>query len=91
MACPGQKLGENKALIKLMQDHYDAGGTVAAICAAPGLVLSQLKGIKGATVTCYDGFEHKLTGGRSCFESRAAHYQRTHYYRTQSAMHFLCI
>ena len=27
VACPGQKLGENKVLIKLMQDHYDAGGT----------------------------------------------------------------
>lgn len=70
---PGsKKLGENKVLIKLMQDHYDAGGTVAAICAAPGLVLSQLKGIKGAKVTCYDGFEHKLTEAGAVFEPRAA-------------------
>jgi len=70
---PGAKtLGSNKALIKLMQDHYDAGGSLAAICAAPGFVLSQLKGIEGAKVTCYDGFEQKLTEAGAIFEPRAA-------------------
>lgn len=70
---PGSKsLAECKPLIKLMQAHYDAGGTVAAICAAPGLVLSQLKGIAGATVTCFDGFEGYLEKAGAHFEPRPA-------------------
>lgn len=70
---PGSKsLAECKPLIKLMQAHYDAGGTVAAICAAPGLVLSQLKGIAGATVTCFDGFEAYLEKAGARFEPRPA-------------------
>lgn len=36
---PGSKnLAACKPLIKAMKAHYEAGGTVAAICAAPGLV-----------------------------------------------------
>ncbi|MBQ6015510.1 MAG: DJ-1/PfpI family protein [Bacteroidales bacterium] len=70
---PGSKsLAECKPLIKLMQAHYDAGGTVATICAAPGLVLSQLKGIAGATVTCFDGFEGYLEKAGAHFEPRPA-------------------
>lgn len=70
---PGSKnLAACKPLMKLMQAHYDAGGTVAAICAAPGLVLSQLKGIEGATVTCFDGFEDKLVQAGARFEPRPA-------------------
>ena len=70
---PGSKsLAACKPLIKLMQDHYDAGGTVAAICAAPGLVLSQLHGIAGATVTCFDGFETYLEKAGAHFEPRPA-------------------
>ena len=70
---PGSKsLAACKPLIKLMQEHYDAGGTVAAICAAPGLVLSQLRGIAGATVTCFDGFEGYLEKAGAHFEPRPA-------------------
>ena len=70
---PGSRnLAGNKALIECMQGHYDAGGTVAAICAAPGLVLSQLKGIAGATVTCFDGFEDALEAAGARFEPRPA-------------------
>lgn len=70
---PGSKhLAACKPLIRLMQAHYDAGGTVAAICAAPGLVLSQLKGIEGATVTCFDGFQNSLIAAGAKFEPRAA-------------------
>lgn len=66
---PGSKnLAANKALIALMQAHYDAGGTVAAICAAPGLVLSQLKGIEGARVTCFEGFEEPLRAAGATVE-----------------------
>ena len=70
---PGSKsLAACKPLIKLMQEHYDAGGTVAAICAAPGLVLSQLRGIAGAKVTCFDGFEGYLEKAGAHFEPRPA-------------------
>lgn len=58
---PGTKnLAACKPLMKLMKDHYAEGGTVAAICAAPGLVLSQLDGLEGKKVTCFDSFEGYL-------------------------------
>lgn len=47
-------------LMELMLDHYAAGGSVAAICAAPSVVLSKLPGLAGKTMTCYDGFEPAL-------------------------------
>jgi 4-methyl-5(b-hydroxyethyl)-thiazole monophosphate biosynthesis len=43
-----------------MQDHYAQGGTVAAICAAPSVVLSLLPDLEGKKMTCYDGFEEAL-------------------------------
>ena len=55
---PGTKnLAATPWLIELMNAHYAAGGSLAAICAAPGFVLSQLKGIKGVRFTAYDGCE----------------------------------
>lgn len=59
---PGSKtLGEDKTLVEMMRSHYGKGGTVAAICAAPGLVLSRLEDIKGKKMTCYDGFDKVLS------------------------------
>lgn len=59
---PGSKtLGEDEALVEMMRAHYAQGGTVAAICAAPGLVLSRLSDIKGKKMTCYDGFDKVLS------------------------------
>ena len=58
---PGTKnLAADENLMAMMQQHYDDGGTVAAICAAPGLVLGQLYGIEGKQMTCFDGFESIL-------------------------------
>ena len=48
-------------LMDIMQDHYAQGGTVAAICAAPSVVLSLLPDLAGKKMTCYDGFEQALT------------------------------
>lgn len=60
---PGaQNLADQADLIALARRHATAGGTIAAICAAPGLVVSQLPGIYGRKVTCYDGFETALQG-----------------------------
>ena len=58
---PGSvNLSEKKELMELMQKHYAAGGTVAAICAAPSVVLGLLPGIAGKTMTCYEGFQAPL-------------------------------
>ena len=55
---PGTKnLAEIKDLMELMKSHYAEGGIVAAICAAPGLIVSQLPSLEGKRFTCYDGFE----------------------------------
>ena len=55
---PGTKnLAKDYYLMEQMIKHYGDGGTVAAICAAPGLVVSQLPTLEGKMFTCYDGFE----------------------------------
>jgi len=48
-------LASCKPLMDLMIAHYNEGGSVAAICAAPGYVVAQLPGLKGKKFTCYDG------------------------------------
>ena len=58
---PGSlNLAECGKLMDLMLKHYSEGGTVAAICAAPSVVLSKLPQLEGKTMTCYDGFEPAL-------------------------------
>lgn len=59
---PGTKnLASHGELVQLMREHYDEGGCVAAICAAPGLVASQLGDVRGRKFTCYDGFQDLMT------------------------------
>lgn len=54
-------------LVDCMQKHFSQGGTVAAICAAPAVVLSLLpledtvRERGGLKMTCYAGFEQHLT------------------------------
>ena len=70
---PGTRnLASCDMLMEMMQEHYDDGGTVAAICAAPGLVLGRLNGIDGKRVTCFDGFEGYLREAGAAFEPRPA-------------------
>lgn len=58
---PGSEyLAKDEKIIALMKEHYAAGGTVAAICAAPSLVAAQLPGLQGVKATCYDGMEANL-------------------------------
>ena len=60
---PGTRnLAANGELMDIMKRHRASGGTVAAICAAPGLVVSQLDDLEGIRFTCFDGFEDYLTG-----------------------------
>lgn len=70
---PGSKsLASCKKLIQAMKAHYKAGGTLAAICAAPGLVLRQLDDVKGLEFTCFDGFEQPLVDKGAVFTPRPA-------------------
>lgn len=71
---PGsKKLADCEPLIDLMKEHYELGGSVAAICAAPGLVLSQLgDALKGHEMTCFDGFEDALEACGARFVARPA-------------------
>ena len=65
---PGSKnLAACKALIAAMREHYAAGGSLAAICAAPGLVLSQLDVPEGLQFTCFDGFQDALIAEGATF------------------------
>lgn len=60
---PGSKnLAACAELTGLMKGHYAAGGSLAAICAAPGLVLSQLDAadLQGIGFTCFEGFQDAL-------------------------------
>lgn len=60
---PGtQHLAEYKPLMDLILAHYNDGGKVAAICAAPALVLSPLGILKGKKATCYKGMEPMVDG-----------------------------
>lgn len=70
---PGSKnLAACTPLIGLMRAHYAAGGTVAAICAAPGLVLSQLDGLEGVEFTCFEGFEDALLAKGAVYQPQPA-------------------
>ncbi len=58
---PGStNLAEKAELMELMQKHCAAGGAVAAICAAPSVVLGLLPDLAGKTMTCYEGFQAPL-------------------------------
>ena len=70
---PGSRnLAEHAELMEILQDHWQRGGTVAAICAAPGLVVSQLPGLEGRRFTCFDGFEKALIDRGALFTPEAA-------------------
>lgn len=59
---PGTKyLGAHRALTELLVKTNEAGGGIAAICAAPS-VLGDLGILKGKKAVCYPGFEERLTG-----------------------------
>lgn len=59
---PGSShLAANPAVLDLLRAVHQAGGTVAAICAAP-IALQAAGLLTGRRVTCYPGFEKQLSG-----------------------------
>lgn len=70
---PGiRNLAENGEIINFMRLHYAEGGAVAAICAAPGLVVSQLPSLQGKHFTCFDGFEDAPVARGGIYEQKPA-------------------
>ena len=70
---PGSKsLAACSRLIEIARRHYNEGGALAAICAAPGLVLSQLDLPEGMEFTCFDGFQDDLIAKGCRFTGRPA-------------------
>ena len=49
----------------LLESQFESNeGRIAAICAAPAVVLGQLGLLKGERATCYPGFENLIQGGQ---------------------------
>lgn len=70
---PGTRnLAENGEIINFMRLHYAECGAVAAICAAPGLVVSQLPSLQGKHFTCFDGFEDAPVARGGIYEQKPA-------------------
>ena len=70
---PGTKnLAADKDLMARMRDCYAEGGIVAAICAAPGLVVSQLDDVSGKRFTCFEGFQEPMIAKGAVFTPESA-------------------
>lgn len=60
---PGaQHLSESSLLMDILKKHFEKKKPIAAICAAPALVLGKLPLDKSVRMTCYPGFEKYLPG-----------------------------
>lgn len=58
---PGsENLSACEPLIKALHEVADSGRRIAAICAAPAVVLGRHGFLKGRTATCFPGFEKEL-------------------------------
>lgn len=60
---PGaQNLYDNDIVRQAVNEQFQAGKLLAAICAAPAVVLGQMGLLAGRKATCYPGFEKLLQG-----------------------------
>lgn len=55
-------LAQSLKLCEMLTAHNAAGGKIAAICAAPAVVLAPLGILEGRKATCYPGFEDACMG-----------------------------
>lgn len=67
LICPGglpgaSNLAEDDSLTSALTEHASRGGRLAAICAAPAVVLAPLGLVTDLRATCYPGFEEELVG-----------------------------
>ncbi|MDA3851424.1 MAG: DJ-1/PfpI family protein [Spirochaetaceae bacterium] len=67
---PGSKnLADSDELISLIKQMHNDSKMVAAICAAPAVVLSKTGILDGRRFTCYPGFEKEVSGALFVEES----------------------
>lgn len=60
---PGsERLSACEPLIRALRQANDEGRRIAAICAAPAVVLGRHGFLEGKTATCFPGFEGELKG-----------------------------
>ena len=65
---PGaETLGKSKEVTAIVRFLLDKKKTVAAICAAPAVVLARNGFLKGKNATCYPGYEKELAEGGAVF------------------------
>lgn len=70
---PGTKgLAADAQLMDMMRACYAGGGIVAAICAAPGLVLSQLDDVSLKRFTCFEGFQEPMLAKGAVYTPESA-------------------
>lgn len=68
---PGaEHIAESRKAGEIIRSTYEAGKLVAAICAAPAVVLAPTGILAGKKATCYPGFEEKLSGDITFTEDR---------------------
>lgn len=67
---PGtNNLYASKLVTDAVQKCYDDGKYVAAICAAPSIILGGMGLLKGRKATCYPGMEDGMIGATPCKET----------------------
>lgn len=57
-------LHEFQPLNTLLKQHFMSNGKIAAICAAPAVVLAPLGILNGKNATCYPGFEDMIDNAK---------------------------
>lgn len=62
-------LAQSEALIALIRQMNKSHKLLAAICAAPALVLGEARLLEGRKFTCYPGFENAISGAHFSTES----------------------
>lgn len=68
---PGaQNLADSSGVITLLRVVAESGGLIAAICAAPAVVLSPNGLLGGYRATCFPGFENRLADDVEFSEER---------------------
>lgn len=55
-----ENLHKSELVNKTIMRHYEAGKIIAAICAAPAIVLAPLGLLSGKHATCYPGLERRF-------------------------------
>lgn len=66
---PGAKnVADNADVASILAEQHKRGGDIAAICAAPSVVLAPLGIVDARKATCYPGFEDGLIAGGASYD-----------------------